>query len=282
MYGIICQSCIDIVGHSLFLNYKQALTNYLKCELIDVHNIENLQDITHLFIIDEHYSTHLSIWSNDSFINKCNENGIKIIVFNFEKIYNSQFSWNVGYQEKLQRYNKLIQFNSDVSDINKLNNRVTKQLLSKDTQLVDVAEKEDKILFIGQLIPEYYPARCTFIEEVKKKIDIEVKSTDRKLTYTDFLHEISKAKYIINPLGTGDFLNLRFYEALALKCIVLQQYTDEMEQYYPELNHPSVIKFKTVEELICKLSETHSFTPFEYTLEDYLADINLDKIIHED
>ena len=281
MYGIISHSCIDVIGHSLFQNFRQALSSYLNCEFIDVNNINNLDTIKYLFIIDEHYDAHRGIWSTNSFIDACNARNISVIVFNFEKIFNSQFYWNIDHQNQLQRFNKLLQFNSDAQDLALLKNPVIKQLLSRETELVPIPDKEDKILFIGQLVPEYYPGRCSFIEEIKGKINIEINNTDRKLSYTEFLDEVAKTKYLLNPLGTGNFINLRFYEALKLGCIVLQQYIEEMEEFYSEeLNHPSVVKFKTIDELIEKLKTPITFTPFEKTLEDYFEDIDLKNMIN--
>ena len=282
LIGIISQDNIETVGHSLFKNFRLAISNVVNETLQDVSCANDLSNIHTLFIVDEHYVSHTHIWKNDQFIAECNTNNIHVIVFNFEKIYNSQFSWNEDHQNSLMRISNLTQFNSDINDVKRLDRTViTKQCLSKDTLLVPIPDKDDKILFVGQLIPEYYPRRCALINELKHVIDLEICSTDRKLSYEEFLTKVARAKYLLNPLGTGDFINLRFYEALALGCIVLQQYTDEMESYYPELNHPSVIKFKTVDELVDKLKQPVEFVQFTMTQEDYFTEINLKSLIHK-
>lgn len=280
MIGIISLDNISDVGHSLFNNFRLALKNYLHQPLVDVSSIVDLININTLIIVDEHYTPHKQIWQNDSFINTINEKNIKVIIFNFEKIYNSQFPWNIEIQNFVEKIKNRVQYVSDTKDADILKvSFINKQLLSKSTQLANVVEnKSDDILFIGQ-VNEYYPTRNALLNELQAVNNkIKIIKTERKYSYTEFIDILNQTKYILNPLGTGEFINLRFYEALNLGCTVIQQYTDEMEKWYPELNQSNVLKFKTVDDF--KTLDFNKPTPHkELFLEDYFEEINFINII---
>jgi hypothetical protein len=281
MIGIISQDDISTVGHSLFKNFRIALTNYLQTSLQNVNSIDDLSSINTLIIVDEHYIPHKQIWQNDSFINKINEKEIKVLIFNFEKIFNSQFPWNIDIQHSVNKINRKIQLVSDVKDAKILNSSIiNKQLLSRDTFLTHPnKEKSDDIVFIGQ-INEYYPTRNAILNELQLLNNkIKIIKTDRKYGYDEFINVINNAKFILNPLGTGEFINLRFYEAINLNCIVIQQYTDEMLKWYPELNQCNVLKFRTIEDFK-ELNFNIDLTYSEKYLEDYFEEINLLNIMH--
>jgi len=280
MIGIISLDNISDVGHSLFNNFRLAIKNYLQQPLIDVSSVIDLININTLIIIDEHYIPHKQIWQNDFFINTINEKNIKVIIFNFEKIYNSQFPWNIEIQNFVERIKNRVQYVSDIRDADILKvSYVNKQFLSKSTHLADVVkDKSDDILFIGQ-INEYYPTRNAVLHELQAVNNkVKIIKTDRKYSYTEFIDILNQAKFILNPLGTGEFINLRFYEALSLGCIVVQQYTDEMEKWYPELNQTNVLKFKTVDDF-ANINFYETAPCKELFLEDYFKEINLKDII---
>ena len=113
------------------------------------------------------------------------------------------------------------------------------------------------------------------MEEIKRMhIPIDIHITERKLTYSEFLDKLSDYKFIFNPLGTGDFLNVRFYEALEVGSIPLQQITENMKSRYKELDfchtflNASDFKFPEI-----------NFKKMEYYLEDYFEEMNLCNII---
>lgn len=280
MLGIISKDDVNEVGHSLFKNFRLGLKNYLKEEIRDVNCASDLDGISILFIIDEHYIPHKELWQTDEFLNCVNSKKIRVIIFNFEKIFNSQFPWNVDIQRKVERINNKVQLVSDIKDASILNSSIiNKQLLSKSTVLSEpVNEKKDEILFLGQ-INEFYPTRGALLTELQNLNNkVKVIKTDRKYAYSEFLDLLNNAKFILNPLGTGEFINLRFYEALRLGCSVIQQYTDDMLEWYPELNRGDVLKFKTLEDFnklnFNKIVKCHN----EY-LEDYFEEINLKDIL---
>jgi hypothetical protein len=280
MFGIISRDDINEVGHSLFNNFRLALINYLQEEVKDINFISDLDTITTLLIVDEHYIPHKEIWQNDEFINYINSKNIKVVIFNFEKIFNSQFPWNIEIQNHVEKIKNRVQLVSDIKDASILNaSIINKQLLSRSTILSNpILDKKDEILFLGQ-INEFYPTRSATLNELQKlNSKVRVIKTDRKYSYDEFLNLINNAKFILNPLGTGEFINLRFYEALSLGSIVVQQYTDEMEKWYPELNQPNVLKFKTAEDFI-NINFNNTPPCKELYLEDYFEEINLKDLI---
>lgn len=275
MIGIISQDNIDKVGHSLFLNFRMALKNYLKQDFKNINNVQDLDGIEMLIIVDEHYAPHVDVWKNDLFISTLNLKKIKTIVFNFERIHSKSFPWNIDHQKKLETINNLIQFVSDVEDAtiyNKLH--INKQYLSKDTTLITpIKEKKERILFMGQ-INNYYPTRRKIISELSATgMPFDIIVTNRTYSYTEFLQKINEYKYIFNPLGTGKFVNLRFYEALKLGCIPVQQVTDNMISWYNEL--PRSFVFTNVDQIKFNLLQKFEPVSQEFYLEDYFESIDL-------
>ena len=282
MIGIVCTDDISIVGHNLFNNFRKAITSIFS-NIKDVRSCNDLAGIETLIIIDEHFYPNVEIWKKEDFLNVLNSNNIKTLIINFESIFNSPFNLAIDHQNFLQRINRKYQLVADVRDAKILGQHIiNKQYLSRNTDKLEISDKKDACIFIGQ-INEYYPTRYSIVEEFKSinVISPNVYITDRKLTYTEFLGILGSYKYVFNPLGIGQFINLRFYEALNLGCIVLQQYTDEMDAFYEELNHPSVIKFRTVDELVKKLeNQSTEYIPYIETLEKYFEEINLVKILN--
>jgi hypothetical protein len=277
MYGLLCIDSIDIVGHSLFNNFRLALYNYFgKESFSEVSAIHDLNNITHLFIVDEHFAPCVDIWKHDNFISELNNKKIKTIVFNFEKIFSSSFPWNADHQRKLETIENLVQFVSDINDARQLNKTViNKQFLSRDTILgiEPQLEKNNRILFLGQ-VNSYYPTRQQVLNDAQNSgLPVDVVVTDRKLTYSEFLQKLNSYTFILNPLGTGIFLNIRYYEALKLKCIPIQQITPDMSNWYPELD-----------QALCftEFSQVKLFTPEKKNdmyLEDYFEQINLNQYL---
>ena len=287
MIGIICKDDVAALSPSLFLNFRLGLTNYLKTKFVEINSIDDLKDITTLIIVDEHFGPHVSIWKDDpQFVNELNNRKIKTVVFNFEKIFNSKFPWNADHQEKLQTINDLYQLVSDVDDAITLNKKIiNKQLLSKDLKLEhNAAKKEDRILFIGQSDPVYNPGwsysrRFNILNDLRSRPDLplDIHVTERKLSYKEFLTKLASYKFILNPLGTGDFINIRFYEALELGCVPIQQVTENMLNTYSELSPNICHRFKTTDEVGLP---SKSFRKFKFYLEDYFEEIELQKQIN--
>jgi len=267
-FGIICNDDIQTVGHCLFLNFRKALTNHLNMSLKDVKSKDDLDGLNYLIIVDEHYTPNVNVWKNDNFIQTANEKNIKVLVFNFEKIYNSQFPWNIDHQNKLYTFKFIQQLVSDIDDAKILKqNVINKQFLSKDTELLQPSIKKEKVLFIGQ-VNNYYPTRKNIISQFKDlNIPFDIIITDRKYSYKEYLTKLNEYKYILNPLGTGKFINLRFYETLKLGGIPIQQVTADMVGLYGELT--SSYNFEKVEQISPQLLNETPYNTNNYYLEDY-------------
>lgn len=279
--GLICHEDQEEVGHINFDNYRKALKDYFSSSnFTDITKKEQLTQIDLLIIVDEHFGPHVDIWKKDSFIEKLNNLNLKVLLFNIEKIFSSQFPWNVDHQNKVETINNLIQLFGDLED-RKLKNAVLNKhgLLSKSQKLkVENKEKKNSIVFLGQAEgPQYHRRQqiLNYISSRSTKIPLEIKVTNRKLTYQEYLEILSSYKYVLNPLGCGDFINLRFYEALELGCIPIQQVTPEMlEAYSKELEYS--INFIHPEDINLKKEFKH----MDYYLEDYFEELNLQKILN--
>lgn len=280
MIGIICQDNIDVVGHSLFLNFRTALKNYLDTDFKNVKTVEDLEDISLLFIVDEHYSPHVSVWKDDYFISTLNRKNIRTIVFNFERIHSKSFPWNIDHQNKLQQIKNLEQLVSDVEDAKIYGKKIiNKQYLSRDTKLIPPKkDKINKVLFIGQ-VNNYYPTRKQVISEFNNlNIPFDTVVTGRRLSYVEFLNKLNEYRFILNPLGTGMFINLRFYEALDLGCIPIQQVTQDMSSWYLK-DLARGISFINLNQISMSLLENSNIREEKMYLEEYFEEITFKNLI---
>lgn len=283
-FGIICFD--KKYDTSLYNNYRLALENYFLIK--NFHNIKSIKDldkINYIFIIDEHMTRE--IWMKKEFIDSVNKKKIKVVVFNFEKIFNALFKSNLVFQKELEKFENLYQFPGDVDDAEILNKKfISKQLLSKNSQLKVSSEKKKKqgILFIGsnkerlinlKIRNPYYENRNKTLKEFKKIYpNLEMIITNKSFPYESYLKKLDSYQYILNPIGTGNFINIRFYEALELGCIPIQQITEKMIPRYNELDF-CLPFFKPID---LKL-KNFKFKIFNYYLEDYFKDIDLINLI---
>lgn len=286
MYGIISIDEISFVSHGLFQNFRFALKNTFGDNFKNVNNADDLDGIDVLFIVDEHFDPHVKIWKNDTFINRVNDKNIKVVIFNFEKIYDALFPWNADHQAWVEKFKNLVQLVSDVNDAKKMGKTiVNKQLLSKDSVLMYTPEvrREDKVLFLGQISPHVYVRRKQCLQGIRNSRlspNVDIINSDRKLTYAEYLTKLASYRWILNPLGTGDFLNLRFYEALRFGCIPIQQVTQPMIEAYEELKMGICYNFVDSTQLPdISFFRVSNFSTFTYTLEDYFEKINLKSMV---
>jgi hypothetical protein len=277
MTGLLCNDTLEQVGHLLFNNFRLAIYNYFNHDFRDINSINDLDGIDKLIIVDEHFLYNKNLWFTQSFVDKVNANNIKVLIFNFEKIFDSHFPWNVDLQNKLGEFNNVHQIVADIDDAVKLDKKfVNVQRLSKSTNFnIDIRQdKIDKILFLGQLNGPQYAARREIIAKLQSSgMEIDILQSDRTLSYNDYLDTINQYKYVLNPLGTGKFINLRFYEALYFNTIPIQQVTEDILKWNPSI----------VDRCITFTDDTPKelFTP-EYDdiyLEDFFDEINLKELI---
>lgn len=277
-YGIICNE--EYKEHCTFHNYRLALYNYFGIDQFkNIKSVADIVDITHLFIVDEHFGPNLAIWSQPDFIKNINDKNIKVIIFNTEKIFIPCFPWNVETQRKVESFKNYHQFMSDSIEAEQYNKQViNKFMLSKSTDLgvTKIDNKMNKILFAGQMEGPQYDSRRNIISQInnlKLDIPLEVFNTKRKLSYNEFLNLTNKYKYILCPLGTGRFFSLRHFEAIRLGCIPIQEIVPQMDKWYKD-EYKNCITFNNVNEIRDNIT---NFIPsnIEIYLEDLFDKINI-------
>ena len=132
--------------------------------------------------------------------------------------------------------------------------------------------KKDKIVFIGstKCTHNSYDERIETINKITKLIDIDIIPPTIS-TWEEYMKILSSYKYILSPLGNANALVTRFYEALLIRSIPIQQVKDDTLTYYDiEASFKDVIYFKEPEEISDKIRNftlERSFS--ELWLEDY-------------
>jgi hypothetical protein len=273
MYGIITSIDQNHSTYRIFASITLAVQNILGQIPSPVNSVGSLfsSKIKTLFIVDEHFGPHKDIWMNDNFINYCNQNDIKIVVFNLEKIYNSWFPHNLKIQESLLKFNNLFQFVCDTEDFKLLGGKspLMKTMFSKsfvDLFEVEKVEKNTKdILFIGSV----YGNRKTLIEKLQNLgLSIFI-INNNKGDFSSYLNYLNKYQFILCPIGSGRFLNPRVYESLYVGSTPIIESDDQMFSYYKDdLNSFIRLDFNTIKHDIENFSPT--FKKYNYWLEDYL------------
>ena len=275
------------LNFSFFENYLNALTAYLNTNLIKVNSIEQLSSIKILFVIDEHFRSHKEFLTSLETIKILNTNKTKVVIFNTEKIFNSHWNHNIDIYQSVLKINNLIYLLSDALDIKKIGTPlVNKQYLSKSTSiknLISLNQKKNEILFFGQLDGSAYNNRRQILNKFLKlsPIPIEIKKSNRLLEYSEYLNLISSYKYILNPLGAGEFLNLRFFETLEVNSIPVQEYSKNMLEFNQELSRNVSINFQSLRNINLNKFEEVKSNSFRYYLEDYFYDNNFYDLINK-
>ena len=137
---------------------------------------------------------------------------------------------------------------------------------------------KDRIIFLGQISSHVYENRRSILKNlIERGAPIDVFDSDRKLTYSQYLTNLASYKYVLNPLGTGEFINLRFYEAIQLGCIPIQQVTDNMLRSYKELTYNMPNNFKNGDDIM--ISPSNINQKDRYYLEYYFEEINLNSYL---
>lgn len=272
--GIICD--LSYTRHHLFKSYYWAVSNLYGIPVV-VNSIDDLKGVQLLFIGDDHYGPHKQVWQSKDFIAYCNINGIKVVVLTNETILRTYFPWNLVDLKKLNKFKCLYHYANDVDDCAELGlllNRTAPSIHFKPD--FDCAfQKKDKVVFIGktECPKNSYQSRKNLLKTISKVIDIDVFDSTIPDWY-EYVKLIAGYKYILSPLGNGNFFPMRFYEALAVGSIPIHQVRENTLRAY-DIEHAGLnaLFFKTIEDLP-KLSP--SFTPEPIWMEDTLK-LNLIK-----
>jgi hypothetical protein len=261
----------------LISGYRNALREiYGKNNIKDFDNLSDLDEAKMVFILDEHFLTHVNIWNDIKFIEKCNDLNIKVIILNNEKIYNTIFTINEEYQKILNLLNNKIQYVVDIDDARITKNKLNKLLVSKKYKNIEKSKtKKDKIVFIGRTNDISYKERKSIIKKVSLIKEMDVIERDYNRTIYEYLYILSQYKYCLSPFGNINGFIMRFYEILLAGSIPIQQINEDVEEYYKdEMEFDDCIYFKDVSELPDKIKNMpYENSNRELWLEDYLKKI---------
>lgn len=269
--GIICD--LVYARHLLFRYYFHAIENLYGTPVV-VNYIEQLDGLEILFMGDDHHEAHRKIWQMPGFIELCNEKNIKVVVFTNERVLNSYFPWNEDIYKQLQGFKNLYHYMSDVDDciaLGKKVHRCTMSVSYKDRINQNLNNKKDKVVFIGATIcsRNSYDKRLDCLDKLGKLIDIDIINTGNP-SRDLYFQTISEYRFVLSPIGNGNFFSMRFYETLAVKSIPVLQILDNTFDYYDiEATFKDCIYFKQPEELPEKLANFTLKTSYnELWLED--------------
>jgi len=268
MVGVVCDF-LSWKGHWLQESYYMSLKNIFNDVKI-IKNSNDLNDIDLLFICDEHFQYNKNVWMNDLFINKCNEKNINVIIFNNEKIYNSYFPWNEDIQRNVNLFKYKMQFVYDVEDAKILGADINRTYMSKNyiNTITINPKKIDKLVFIGNYKNNTYNRRKKLLEELTNIIDVDIIESNPNRTMSEYLNTINNYKYILSPLGNGDFVPMRYYESLFVGSIPVQQLTYNMDEFFiNEKKKHNIIFFKDASDIKLEYYENNMQN---YFMEDFM------------
>jgi hypothetical protein len=277
MNGIICD--LSFTRHYSFITYYYTVRNlYGQPKLVKI--VEDL-DIDTLFIGDDHWERHRDVWEKPGFIEACNDKNIKVIVFTNERMLNSFFPWNEDVYKNLKRFNNLYHFVCDADDIQLTGLPVNRMALSHSLYKERLREKDklNEFVFSGCMdcVVGSYDKRKEFIKEAQGKIKLNV--LEPRMSWDDYMDTLSRYKFVFCPMGNGNFISLKFYEALMVGSIPVHQVKDNTLDYYPiERELDDCIFFKDIPELMQKLENfnlksSHNLIFQEDVISEQLKDI---------
>lgn len=241
--------------HILFKSYYHSISSFYK-NIKKINDLNDLSDIKMLFIGDEHFIPHRKVWKNINFINRCNNLNIKVVIFNNEKIMDSDFPWNEENQGYINKFNNVYQYVSDIDDVIKLNKRFNRMPPSKYIKNfinnIDVNNKMNKAIFIGNI---QYKNRCNILNSINSIIETDIIESSINMSWGKYINKLSKYKFVISPFGNAHFFPMRFYEILLVKSIPIQEIKHNTLQYYDiESKYDDCIFFENILELDDKIN----------------------------
>lgn len=254
--------------------------NNLFSDVKIVSNESQLSDIEILFVADPFFGGHKFIWSNKNFINTCNNNNIKVIMFFGEKILNSVFHDTLHLFNVSHEYKNMIYYLWDVDDSKQLGREILRYCSSKHYKnIIPKTNKINKCIFIGQINTPHYSERREALSKINNYIETDILENFNG-GWQDYLELYSKYRFSFCPIsGNYNGLALRFYEALLVGCIPIQQIRDNtLEVYEKESKFDDCIFFKQVEDLENKLK---NFDKVESSSELWLED-ELEALLKKD
>lgn len=233
MFGII--NDFEFTRHRSLISYYYAIRN-LYGEPKQVKCIDDLEGVNTLFMGDDHHQPHRDIWQAPGFIERCNENNIRLIVFTTERIFNSFFPWNEDIYKELKRFNNLHHFVCDADDAKLLGVQMNRVALSRDLQNNEWRriKKFNKMVFIGRTdcMLDSYRERKLVIEEVLKEMNLTIIEPTFE-RWEDYMEKLAHYRFVFCPVGNGNIITTKFYEALMVGSIPVQQIRDNTLDLLP-------------------------------------------------
>jgi len=271
--GIIVD--LDYTRHISFKNYYYAIENiYGNVRLVET--IEDISDIDILFIGDDHYGKHRKIFMQEGFPEKCNDNNIKVVVFTTERTFGTVYPWNEGnYYELRKKFKNLWQYMTDVDDCIKTGAKLNRTLPSIhfENPVEDIENKIDKIVFIGTTegYNDCYKNRRALLSDIVNSRTIDIITTPIP-EWKDYMRKLSQYRFVLAPKGNCNAFSLRFYDALMVHSIPIQQVESNTLQYFDiEGDFDDCIFFETVEEMEEKIKNcTLVRSESEFWMESYI------------
>jgi len=248
--GIICDLYPN--RHPLLKSYYNSVEALYGEAPKVITKTEDLEGVELLFVGDDHYIPHKEILHARGFIDRCNVDGIKVVVFTNERIFNSYFSWNEDNYRVIQTIKNLYHYTIDVDDCKRLGTKLARSAPSKTfkpfTETLS-KDKIDKAVFIGKTGRQCasYTERSIMLRKAGIEIDILPPTLPN---WSAYMTELSKYRFVFSPIGNGNFFTMRFYEALAVNSIPIHQVREDTLDYYDiEATFDDCIFFQKVEEI---------------------------------
>jgi hypothetical protein len=278
--GIICD--LDYSRHISFKNYFYAI-EYLYHGIKMVFTPNDLDYIDILFVGDDHYGKHRNVMTQAGFVDKCNKLGIDAVVFTTEKTFGSIFGWNEEGFQFLKKFEKLHLYMTDVDDCIKTGTKLNRTVPSKhfaNPKQIPKEEKKDEIVFIGSTegYVDCYKHRKEILTETQKLVPLVIIPSNIP-TWEKYMETLSQYRFIFAPRGNCNAFSLRFYDALMVYSIPVQEVMPNTLKYFDiEASFDDCIFFQQPEEISEKIKNcTLKYSHNEIWMEDYLQ-----KLLTED
>ena len=279
--GIICD--LENNKHPLLKSYYHSVVNLYGAEPIIVTCSADLEGIDLLFVGDDHYIPHKTILHAPDFIDRCNSDNIKVVVFTNERIFDAYFPWNVDNYKAITKIKNLYHYAIDVDDCKKLGIRLCRSAPSKyfAPKLASLEkDKTDSTIFIGKTNQQCksYNERGEVLRDAGILIFIHPPTVS---TWAKYMRMYSGHRFVFSPIGNGNFFTMRFYEALAVGSIPIHQVRHDTLEYYDiEAKFDDCIFFEDPREVPekvknCTFKKSHNVLWMEDWMKVLLTDDNL-------
>jgi len=302
--GLICDR--NFHYHTLFDSFRYAITS-LYPGIKDVYLQDDLKGLDLLILPHPNHGPNLEICAAPGFIEKCNELGITVVIFFSEKIGRGKYANEIRYikgehdtfikrfedinpvlfkevysdeDQKYRLFNylrgikKCFIYAYDVDDCKEFGLKLFRVALSRKYErfgeYVPFSTRYKAIAFCGN----HYMERRSIIKAIGKTFPCHIHRSVFP-NWESYMMFLGKRQLILSPLGNANAFVSRFYEALSLKSIVVQQVKANTLQYYnKETQFKNCIFFERPEELTTLLpSYEIPKERGELWLEDVLKDL---------